>query len=93
MFVVNSNGERDTRIDNKANEDVDALLSGNQTKYSRYVPSQSLSNSYIAVPTFSGNMSNWDFEKRVQETLPSFSFVHYSGVVFCIFYSSSYYQI
>ena len=73
LFVVNSNGERDTRIDNKANEDVDALLSGNQTKYSRYVPSQSLSNSYIAVPTFSGNMSNWDFEKRVQEKLPSFS--------------------
>lgn len=72
LFIVNSNGERDTRIDNKANADVEALLSGNQTKYSRYVPSQSLSDSYIAVPTFSGNMSNWDFEKRVQEKLPSF---------------------
>ena len=73
LFVVNANGSRTDVIDNKAIEDVKALLSNSKTATSGYVPYEKISSSFIAVPTFSGDKSEAILKKKVAENLPDFT--------------------
>lgn len=73
LFVVDSNGIRTDSIDNKAIEDVRALLSNRETATSGYVPYKTMASSYIAVPTFSGDKSETKLEKKLNAKLPGFT--------------------
>ena len=73
LFVIDENGERTNAIDNEAIKDVRALLAGQETRTSRYVRSERLADSYLAVPTFSGNTSESLLETKVQSRLAGFT--------------------
>lgn len=73
LFVVDKDGNRTDKIDDKALEDVHAMLSGKSTETSGYVKWEPISTSYIAVPTFSGDKSEKVLEKKVHEKLPGFT--------------------
>lgn len=72
LFVVDENGSRTDVIDNKAIIDVQALMRGESTFTSGYIKSETMSKSYIAVPTFSGNKSESVLEEKVKKSLPGF---------------------
>lgn len=73
LYVVDKTGHRTEIIDNKVIEDVKALLSDKITDTSGYVRLQNISDSYIAVPTFSGDKSEAILESKVKEKLPKFT--------------------
>lgn len=72
LYVVDSEGKRTDLIDNKALDDVKSLLKNETTATSGYVKFQNVSESYIAVPTFSGNRSDSILEEKVRSKLKDF---------------------
>lgn len=73
LYVVNDKGERTDVIDDKAIEDVMALLKQQSTDTSGYVKAEKLATSFVAVPTFSGNKSESVLEEKVSQKLKGFS--------------------
>lgn len=73
LFVVNDEGERTDIIDNKAIGDINALLSHQETATSGYVKSELMADSFIAVPTFSGNKAEAILEQKVKDKLEGFT--------------------
>lgn len=73
LFVIDEFGKRTDVIDNKAIEDVRALQDGEETATSGYVKYESMVSSFVAVPTFSGNKSEFYLEKKVAKKLPGFT--------------------
>lgn len=72
LYVVNNKGERTNKIDDKAIEDVRAMLKGQTTDTSGYVKAEKMSESFVAVPTFSGNKSESILEEKVKRKLAGF---------------------
>jgi len=73
LFVVDDEGNRTKTIDDKAIIDVQAMLSGNETETSGYVPYEKMATSFVAVPTFSGDKSETELESKVNEKLDGFT--------------------
>ena len=73
LYVVNDKGERTDVIDDKAIEDVMALLKQQSTDTSGYVKAEKLATSFVAVPTFSGNKSESVLEEKVSQKLKGFA--------------------
>ena len=73
LYIVDVNGNRTNVIDNKVMIDVKSLLSGKQTSTSGYVPYEKLTDSYIAVPTFSGDKSEALLKSKVRDKLDGFT--------------------
>jgi len=73
LYVVDANGNRTEHIDDAAIIDVRALLCGRATDTSGYIKSESIADSYIAVPTFSGNRSESELALKVHKKLPGFA--------------------
>lgn len=73
LYVVNDKGERTDVIDDKAIEDVMALLKQQSTDTSGYVKAEKLATSFVAVPTFSGNKSESVLEEKVSQKLKGFT--------------------
>lgn len=72
LFVVDSKGKRTSKIDDRALDDVEAMLKGDTTGTSGYVKAASMSESYVAVPTFSGNKSESILAEKVKHKLEGF---------------------
>lgn len=72
LFVIDEKGERSNEIDNKAIKDVQAVLSGQNTETSFYIPYRPISASFIAVPTFSGDKTEARLASKVEKKLPGF---------------------
>ncbi len=75
LFVVDETGKRTNKIDDIAMEDVCAMIEGKTTPTSGYVKAEPLSQSFIAVPTFSGNRAESILKKKVDSALEGFSVV------------------
>lgn len=73
LFVIDANGKRTDIIDDRAITDAKALLRGESTDTSGYVKSEAMANSYVAVPTFSGNRSEAILKRKVSEKLHGFT--------------------
>lgn len=73
LYVVNDKGERTDVIDDKAIEDLMALLKQQSTDTSGYVKAEKLATSFVAVPTFSGNKSESVLEEKVSQKLKGFT--------------------
>ena len=73
LYVVNDKGERTNVIDNKAIEDVKAMLKRQTTDTSGYIKAEKMTTSYVAVPTFSGNKSESVLGKKVKKKLNGFT--------------------
>lgn len=72
LYVVNDKGERTQSIDDKAIEDVKALLKQQVTSTAGYVKLEKMATSFVAVPTFSGNRSESALEEKVKNKLKGF---------------------
>lgn len=72
LYVVNSEGKRTDLIDNVAMEDVKALLRGKMTATSGYVKLHNISESFVAIPTFSGNRADLILAEKIKNKLPNF---------------------
>lgn len=73
LYVVNDKGERTNVIDDKAIEDVMALLNQQSTDTSGYIKAEKLAASFVAVPTFSGNKSESVLKEKVAQKLKGFT--------------------
>lgn len=69
LYVVNDKGNRTEVIDDKAIDDVRALLKQQSTDTSGYVKAEKMSTSFVAVPTFSGNKSESVLKEKVTQKL------------------------
>lgn len=73
LYVVNDKGNRTEVIDDKAINDVRALLKQQSTDTSGYVKAEKISTSFVAVPTFSGNKSESVLKEKVTQKLKGFT--------------------
>lgn len=73
LYIVNRDGERTGVIDDRAIEDVHALLRGQSTETSGYVKAEKLGSSYIAVPTFAANQAEATLRRKVKDALDGFT--------------------
>ena len=73
LYVVNDKGNRTEVIDDKAIDDVRALLKQQSTDTSGYVKAKKISTSFVAVPTFSGNKSESVLKEKVTQKLKGFT--------------------
>ena len=68
-YCVDQNGNRNNVIDNKALEDVEALLDGKDTATSCFVP---FTSSYIGVPQYHARSNERTLHEKVAQKCPTF---------------------
>lgn len=73
LFIIDEKGERTGIIDDKAIEDIKAMLRGENTATSGFVKEEKMASSFIAVPTYSGNKADSVLEEKVKTKLKGFT--------------------